>query len=246
VTVVASADPRTDDCGRDERAFGHEPPRLAVTGGIGAGKSTALAFLAELGAAVLSSDQVVHEVYGAPGVVTALRGRFGDDVVLGGQVNRVALSNAVFEDRDALMWLERLTHPLVRRRIEDWAAAHERSASPPALLAVEVPLLFESGRLRDLFDCVLLVTAPAEVRRRRLAAKMTPTEFDRRAVRQMSEDEKAERSQFVYSNTGSRRTMKDFLAETYASLLACAAAGSADGGEVIGDLSGRGAGEGRR
>jgi len=234
---VAAADPQTGDPARDEGVFRHEPPRLAVTGGIGSGKSTALAFLAELGAAVLSSDQVVHEAYEAPQVLEALRGRFGDDIFLGRQVNRAALSNAVFEDRDALLWLERLLHPLVRQRIEAWAAEHETSALPPALLAVEVPLLFESGQLRDLFDCVLLVTAPADVRRRRLAAKMTAAEFDRRAARQMGEDEKADRSEFVFGNTGSRTSMKDYLAETYASILACAAAGSAGGGGgVIGDL----------
>lgn len=222
----------------DGRAFRHTPARLAVTGGIGSGKSTALAFLAELGAATLSSDEIVHQVYRSPGIVQALEGRFGAPVVLDGQVNRAALSNAVFGDEDALRWLEQLTHPLVRRRIEEWAREHEASAEPPALLAVEVPLLFESGQMLDLFDCVLLVTAPADVRRRRLAAKVTAEDFDRRVARQMSEREKAERSHFVYQNTESRSALREYLREVVAAVLACAEEG---GRHVLDGVLGMGA-----
>lgn len=217
--------------GADGRAFRHAPARLAVTGGIGSGKSTALAFLAELGAATLSSDDIIHEVYRSPAMVRALDGRFGAPVVLDGQVNRAALSHAVFADHEALVWLERLTHPLVRRRIEAWAWAHEASPDRPALLAVEVPLLFESGQMLDLFDCVLLVTAPAGERRRRLSAKMTADDFDRRAAHQMGEAEKAERSHFVFENTGSRTALRDYLAEVVSSVLARAEDAAQDGVE---------------
>jgi len=223
----------------DGRAFPHIPPRLAVTGGIGSGKSTALAFLAELGAATVSSDVIVHQVYTSPEIVSALDGRFGAPVVLDGCVHRPALSEAVFGDEQALAWLERLTHPLVRRRIEEWARSCEASPEAPALLAVEVPLLFESGQMLDLFDCVLLVTAPADVRRRRLAAKMTPQDFDRRVARQMSEAEKADRSHFVYENSGPRTAMRDYLAEVFASILACAGGDVPDGLDgVVGSLAG--------
>ncbi len=202
----------------------HRPPRLAVTGGIGAGKSTALAFLRELGAATLSSDDVVHSVYTDAEVQGALARRFGDEVVRDGRVDREVLGRLVFGDAAALDWLEQFTHPRVRRIVEEWAARQESQAEPPALLAVEVPLLFESGAMIDVFDFVLAVTAPEALRRRRVAAKLTPAQFARRVERQMSEVEKAERSHFVYENGGSRQHMKQFIAETYAAIIAAAAA----------------------
>ena len=208
-----------------ERRWTHKPPRVAVTGGIGSGKSTALAFLGELGAAVLSSDDVVHRIYTDPAIQDALRRRFGMGVVDGTRVNRAMLGRLVFEDREALDWLERLTHPHVRRVVEEWALAHEHAPQPPELLAVEVPLLFESGLMIEEFDCVLLITAPRDVRLERVAAKLTPEEFERRATRQLSEAEKADRSDFVFENTGSRRRMREFIAETYAAILSAAAAG---------------------
>lgn len=207
-----------------ERRWTHTPPRVAVTGGIGSGKSTALAFLGELGAAVLSSDEVVHRLYADASMQDALRRRFGREVVEDGQVNRGALGRLVFHDPEALAWLEQLTHPHVRRLVGEWALGHERSPRPPALLAVEVPLLFEAGGMLEVFDCVLLITAPPEMRYERVAAKLSEEEFRRRVARQLSDAEKAERSDFVFENMGSRRRMREFIGETYAAILAAAAA----------------------
>jgi dephospho-CoA kinase len=202
----------------------HHPPRLAVTGGIGSGKSTALAFLRELGGATLSSDDVVHQVYTDAEVQGALARRFGDAVVRDGRVDRDVLGRVAFGDLVALSWLEEFTHPRVRKVVEEWAARQESQAEPPALLVVEVPLLFESGAMLDVFDFVLAVTAPEGLRRRRLAAKLTPEQFARRVEHQLSEADKAERSDFVYENDGSRQHMKQFIAETYAAIIAAAAA----------------------
>lgn len=207
-----------------ERRWTHRPPRVAVTGGIGSGKSTALAFLGELGAAVLSSDEVVHRLYGDASIQEALRRRFAREVVEDGQVNRAALGRLVFRDPEALAWLEQLTHPHVRRLVNEWALGHERSPRLPALLAVEVPLLFEAGGMLEVFDCVLLITAPPEMRYERVAVKLSEEEFQRRVARQLSDAEKAERSDFVFENMGSRRRMREFIGETYAAILAAAAA----------------------
>lgn len=209
-----------------DQRWQHHPPRLAVTGGIGSGKSSALAFLRGLGAATLSTDDLVHTLLSEPAIAAAVERRFGPEVMIGGEVNRGALARVVFGDHEALLWLESLLHPHVRRMVTEWAAAQQRLVTQPSLLVVEVPLLFETGTMVDMFDCVLLVTAPEEVRRRRLAAKMTHSEFTRRASRQLSEDEKAERSHFAYENRGSRAQLKQFIAETYAAILACAAAES--------------------
>lgn len=196
----------------------HKPPRLAVTGGIGSGKSTALAFLRELGAATLSSDSLVQEALDEPELVAAIGERF-PGVVIEGRIDRRAVAGRVFSDEQDLAWLEGLLHPEVRRRMEAWAAAQSQGRSVPDLLAVEVPLLFEAG-MADLFDAVVLVTAPMELRRRRTSAKLSKADFERRAARQMSEDQKAARSDYVVHNAGSAVRLCEDLAEVYADVLA--------------------------
>jgi dephospho-CoA kinase len=174
---------------------------------------------------------VVHALYNDPDVQGALVRRFGDDITKEGQVDRQALARLVFDDVAALDWLEQLTHPRVRQIVEDWAARQSDQPEPPAMLVVEVPLLFESGAGLETYDFILTVTAPQDLRRRRLSAKLTADQFDQRARRQLSDAEKAERSDFVFENDGSRQRMKAFVAETYAAILAAAAA-DAEGAPV--------------
>ena len=190
-------------------------PRLGITGGIGSGKSTALAYLRELGAAVISSDDIVHSLLRRSDMVERVAARFGAELVREGETDRAALARVVFADEAALRWLEHLLHPAVKEAIADWALAQEQGPRPPALLAAEVSLLFETG-MQDVFTYVLLVSAPDALRRQRSEAKITDSEFSRRARLQMTDEEKAQRSDFVFDNTGSRRHMKEFVAETYA------------------------------
>lgn len=205
---------------------------LGLTGGIGSGKSTALAYLHELGAATISSDDIVHGLYSTADVVDRIREHFGADVVDGaGGISRPALAGVVFEDEAELRWLEDLLHPFVRAAVADWVAAQRRARPRPALIVVEVPLLFETG-FEQRFDYVMLITAPDEVRRKRVAAKLTDSEFRRRRAQQMSEEEKVRRSDFVYSNDGSRKGLKEFVRQTAASILAGDAAG--DGSQETG------------
>jgi len=208
--------------------FKQRIPRLGLTGGIGAGKSTACAFLRELGAATISADDLVHELLAEKTVAGRVERHFGPGLVAGEAVDRPALAHLVFEDDAALEWLEKLLHPRVRRRIEEWARAQEALAQRPPLLVAEVPLLFESG-LDDGFDYVMLVTAPQAVRRRRLAAKLTKSQFTHRAERQIDEAVKAAGSDFVFDNRSSRRDLKQFVAEAYAQMIA---AGTAELGLV--------------
>jgi dephospho-CoA kinase len=196
-------------------------PRLAVTGGMGSGKSTATAFLEELGADRVLSDELVHALLSRADIAEQLRRRFGDGVLAGATVDRSALARIVFADPEALDWLEELLHPHVRRLIDEWAKERERSPSPPPLLVAEVPLLFESGSERD-YDYVLLVTAPEAVRRRRLVDKVTGSEFGRRSRRQLDERAKAARSDFVVDNSGSRAQLREAIAEVYAFVIAAA------------------------
>ncbi|HET6497276.1 MAG TPA: dephospho-CoA kinase [Thermoleophilia bacterium] len=200
----------------------HVIPRLGLTGGIGSGKSTALAYLSEMGAAVISSDAIVHELYEHAEIADAIRVRFGSDVSGQGAMDRAALARIVFADDEGLAWLEALLHPHVRRRIEEWAAEQEGADPQPALLAAEVPLLFETDVATD-FDFTLVLTAPVGTRRRRLASKFAASDLAHRLARQMPEEEKIARSDFAFENVGGRKELRDFLGETVTHILAAGA-----------------------
>jgi len=194
-------------------------PPHGVTGGIGSGKSTATAYLAQLGAATVSADVLVHHLLEEQAIIARVGRHFGGDVLADEQIDRPALAGVVFNDASELVWLENLLHPHVKRLVDTWAREQEARRPRPPLLVAEVPLLFETG-MGDVFDYVLLVTAPEPTRRRRLSAKLTASEFSRRMARQLPEDEKAARSRFVFENVGGRAALKRFVGEMYATILA--------------------------
>jgi dephospho-CoA kinase len=176
------------------------PRCLGLTGGIGAGKSTALAALAAHGAAVLSSDDVVHGLYARADVVDAVVQRFGPDV-LGpdGAVDRAVLGPRAFAEDGGIAFLEGLLFPRVGEAREAWVAARRAEDPPPPLLVCEVPLLFEAG-LAGRFDAVLVVTAPEAVRRARVEARGQA--FAERAGRQWDEARKVAGADRVLVNDG--------------------------------------------
>jgi len=134
------------------------PIRVAITGGIAAGKSEALAAFARHGAATASSDAVVHDLLAHDeDVRAAIRARWGDDAI----GNRARIGDIVFHDRDELAWLEQLLHPKTRAAIDEWL-----SQVDAPLAVVEVPLLYETGG-EERFDKVVVITAPSKLRRAR-------------------------------------------------------------------------------
>ena len=185
------------------------PPRtipqrsLAITGGIGAGKTEALRAFARRGAATASADEIVHRLYRDPDVQRALVGRWGDAVVVDGEVDRKRVGEIVFADRGELEWLEALLHPLTVEEQRRW----RREQTAP-LVVVEVPLLFETGA-EERFDAVLVITAPAEVR----AARSKVAAMGDREQRLLPDEEKAKRADFVYVNNGSLEELDAFVEE---------------------------------
>jgi len=177
------------------------PPFVALTGGIGAGKSTALAALERLGATVISSDAVVHELYGSAAVRDAVLDRFGPEVAPDGVVNRSALAAKAFGSDADRIWLEQLLWPAVQQRIADWRAQSARIEPPPRVLVVEVPLLFEAGSDR-MYDATIAVIADEGVREERARGR-GHLALAQREARQLSQQEKAARSTFVVVNDGS-------------------------------------------
>jgi dephospho-CoA kinase len=177
------------------------PPFVALTGGLGAGKSTALAALERLGAAVISSDAVVHELYASDDVRDAVVARFGPDVAPNGVIDRAALASRAFASDQDRAWLEQLLWPLVQERIAAWREQAGRRQPPPRALVVEVPLLFEAGS-DHMYDATVAVIADDGVREAR-AQRRGHRALAERAARQLTQEEKAARSTFVVSNDGS-------------------------------------------
>lgn len=175
------------------------PLTIGLTGGIAAGKSEALAAFGRLGAATISSDAVVHELLEGEPLLSRLRERWGEDVAPDGRVDRNRIGSIVFADPDELSWLEAQIHPLVGERIVGWLGA---LPTDTGVAVVEVPLLFESGRMADVFDTTVAVVAAESVRRERAEARGHALVGEREA-RQLSQDEKAERAEHVVANDGS-------------------------------------------
>ena len=176
-------------------------PFVGLTGGIGAGKSTALAALERLGAAVLSTDEVVHELYQSDDIRAAVVARWGDEVAPTGEVDRTALAARVFRSEDDRRWLEQLLWPRVGQRVADWRAEIERHAPPPPAAVVEVPLLFEAG-MEEGFDATVAVVAPEEVRARRASGRGHES-LDERGARQLTQAQKSQRATYTVSNDAS-------------------------------------------
>src|SRR6478672_5193196 len=112
---------------------------------MGAGKSTALAALRRLGAEVLSSDAVVHELYAGPELRDAVVARWGEEVAPDGVVDRAAVAQRAFAGEEERRWLELQIWPLVGARVAAWLEAARTREPAPAAAVVEVPLLFEAG-----------------------------------------------------------------------------------------------------
>ena len=178
---------------------------------MGAGKSTALTTLKQLGAAVLSTDAVVHELYEEQGVRDAVLERWGPDVTPGGVVDRAAIARRAFSSEQERGWLEALLWPLVGQRMAQWLE-HARSLCPPPRAAVvEIPLLFESG-MQGGFDATIAVVASESLRRERAAGRGHERE-DERTTRQLSQEQKAQRATYVVRNDGSEGELEARLRE---------------------------------
>jgi dephospho-CoA kinase len=186
-------------------------PFVGLTGGIGSGKSTALAALERLGAAVLSTDAVVHELYGTSEVRDEVVARFGPGVASDGVVDRAALARAAFATDEGRRWLEQLLWPRVGERMVSWRDGLERRSPPARAAVVEVPLLFESG-MDGAFDATIAVIADEALRADRASGRGHDA-LDERLARQLSQQEKAQRATYVVTNDGDTDELEAKLSE---------------------------------
>jgi dephospho-CoA kinase len=181
---------------------------VGLTGGIGAGKSEALAAFERLGAATLSTDRVAHDLLDDEEVKAALVDRWGDRVAPGGTVDRETVSEIVFNDRDELAWLESVTHPRVGAHVLEW----RQGLGPDVELAVvEVPLLFEAA-MEDAFDETVAVVADDELRDARLRERGRQGLAGREG-RQLDQTEKERRADHVMRNDASLEELESQVRE---------------------------------
>jgi len=174
--------------------------RVALTGGIGSGKSLVGEILEELGALVIDSDQLAREVIerGSPGyeeVITA----FGDAILSEGQIDRAKLAAVVFKEKDLRKKLETIIHPLVREAAEKLA----RNLPSGAILVNQIPLLVESDGAKR-FDYVITVSADEEIRRERLRLRgLKDYEITERMAAQVADSDREKIANYILRNDGS-------------------------------------------
>ena len=192
-------------------------PFVGLTGGLGAGKSTALAALERLGAATLSTDAVVHELYATDEVRDVLVARWGPDVAPSGTIDRPAVAARAFATPDERAWLEGELWPRVRARVVAWREEVSAREPPPLAAVVETPLLFEAG-MEGIYDATIAVIADEDVRAARAAAR-GHVAADERVARQLSQEEKARRAAFTVHNNATVKELEHQLSSLLGRLI---------------------------
>jgi dephospho-CoA kinase len=193
--------------------------KIAVTGGLAAGKTTVCQLFKELGAYVVSADEIVHQLLSpdtavGPQVVSLL----GSDIVSGQEFDRKKIAAKVFTRPDLLRKLEELIHPAVFDEIERRYQQVNKAKKHPLFLA-EIPLLFESER-EGQFDAVISVYAKREIclQRFKHETNQPADEFEKRMMRQINPERKAASAQYTIENNGNFEQLKTKVKTLYTQL----------------------------
>src|SRR5260221_9217177 len=192
-------------------------PVIAITGGVGAGKSSVAALFKELGATVLSADEAAREVLEpASPILSQVIREFGASFMqTDGSLDRKRLGDLVFSDSTARKRLESITHPHIRRLLKsriDEALAQR----PNGVVVAEVPLLYET-QMESEYDAVIAVVASKETLFSRLKERngLNQKEVEKRITSQLSMQEKATRSDYIIENDGNRDALRHSVLEIW-------------------------------
>jgi dephospho-CoA kinase len=176
--------------------------KIGITGGIGSGKTTVAKLFEALGVSVFYADAETRMLQNSDAELReAIIEAFGAETYLpDGKLNRTRVAEIVFADKTALAKINSIVHPAVARHFENWCLAH---ANQPYILK-EAAILFESGSDKGL-DGVITVTAPEEIRIRRVMQRdsVSEAEVRKRISNQWPEEEKTKRSKWIINNDGS-------------------------------------------
>jgi dephospho-CoA kinase len=170
---------------------------IGLTGSIGMGKSTAAARIRTLGVGVCDADAIVHKLYKTGGAaVEAIEAAFPGTSSEDGGIDRQRLAAALLADGAAFKQLEAIVHPLVHAAERQFL--HEKAAKGADKAVLEIPLLFETGGEKRV-DVTIVVSAPPEIQRQRVLDRpgMTPEKLDQILSRQVPDEEKRSRADFV-------------------------------------------------
>ncbi len=184
--------------------------KIAVTGGLAAGKTTVCQLFRELGAYIVSADEIVHQMLSPDTVVGQQVVRLlGSDILSGHEINRKKIAAKVFTHPDLLHALEQIIHPAVFDEIERRYQEILKENRYPLFIA-EIPLLYEAGGETG-FDAVISVDAAPELCRKRFMehTRNTSEEFDRRMMRQIHSELKAAKATLTIQNNGSLEELKN-------------------------------------
>lgn len=191
-------------------------PIVGLTGGLGAGKSTALGLLDGMDVATLSTDSVVHQLYETDAVRAAVVERFGSEIAPDGVVDRSAVAARIFSEAEDRHWIEQLLWPLVRARVQEFCRAELARDRRPRAIVIEIPLLFEAG-LESNYDATVAIVVEEGLRNARADGR-GHTAVSERSSRQLSQAEKASRATYTIRNDGSVEELKTALADLLAKL----------------------------
>ena len=181
-------------------------PVVGLTGGIGSGKSTVASLLADKGAVVIDADRISREVMAPGGAAYGpVVERFGSGVVAAdGSLDRAALAEIVFRDKEALAALEGITHPAIGRVMAERMA--EAASDPARVVVMDIPLLAEgTGKERFGLAAVIVVDTPEDVALERLVGQrqMDPADARARMANQVGRAERVAIADHVIDNSGS-------------------------------------------
>jgi dephospho-CoA kinase len=189
---------------------------VALTGGIGSGKSTVGAIFADLGALVIDSDKLARDVL-APGTdgFNQVVETFGEEIIKDGEVNRTALGAKVFSDPTARLKLEAITHPLIRKAFADFI----QESPKDSIVINQIPLLVES-KYDYKFDAVINVSSDISNRSARLLQRgLTQAEIEQRFSAQASDAQREEISDFIIHNNGDLSALRFEVERVYRALI---------------------------
>jgi len=192
---------------------------VALTGGIGAGKTTVAELFAAHGAFVVDADDLARQSLspGSP-LIAEVAQRFGAAVVVDGEVDRQALADIVFNDEQALRDLEAMIHPDVARRLQ---AIHAQ-LNGEQILIYAIPLLTELG-LKDNFTAVVVVTCDLDLRKARLLERgMSQADIDARIAAQATDEQRNADATFLIDNSGDLAALEQQVTDVWDSLSAYA------------------------
>lgn len=186
-----------------------------MTGGLSSGKTSVCQIFKQLGANVISADEIVHQLL-TPDTLVGQKviDLFGPDVVIDNQIDRSQIAKRVFCDLELLAKLEQIIHPAVREMTER-EIKHLQNEPATSLIVVEIPLLFEGGMTRQ-YDAILVVSASEELCQKRFAQGKKA--FTQRMARQLPQAEKVKRADYVIENNGSLEDLKQTVTKIYKEL----------------------------